>query len=134
VGVCAACYLARRGLPVTLVEKGEIAARPSRDLLQWLLRFCRACTAGHVRRSIPIIRELSRASLDLYRELAGVPGLEFGFPRTACSRSSARGKRRSSRWGRLPLTCAGRSGDASGSGLRKGYDHCRAGTGTCHDA
>jgi glycine/D-amino acid oxidase-like deaminating enzyme len=44
VGVCPA-YLARRGLPVTLVEKGEIAARPSRDLLQWLLRFCRACTA-----------------------------------------------------------------------------------------
>jgi D-amino-acid dehydrogenase len=121
VGVCAAYYLAQRGLPVTLVEKGEIAAgssygnaglvvpshsvplaapgvlwqglrwmldpespfyirpRPSRDLVQWLLRFRRACSADHVRRSIPIIRELSRASLDLYRELAALPGLEFGF-------------------------------------------------------
>ena len=33
----------------------------------------------HVRRSIPVIRDLSRASLDLYRELADLPGLEFGF-------------------------------------------------------
>ena len=121
VGVCAAYYLARRGLPVTLVEKGEIAAgssygnaglvvpshsvplaapgvlkqglrfmfdlespfyirpRPSRDLVRWLLRFRRACTAEHVRRSLPVIRGLSRASLDLYRELAGLSGLEFGF-------------------------------------------------------
>jgi D-amino-acid dehydrogenase len=121
VGVCAAYYLVGRGLPVTLVEKGEIAAgssygnaglvvpshsvplaapgvlqqglrwmldpdspfyirpRPSRDLIRWLLRFRRACSADHVRRSIPIIRELSRASLSLYRELAALPGLEFGF-------------------------------------------------------
>jgi D-amino-acid dehydrogenase len=56
-----------------------IRPRPSRDLVRWLLRFRRACTEDHVRRSIPIIRELSRASLDLYRELAALPGLEFGF-------------------------------------------------------
>lgn len=121
VGVCAAYYLARRGVAVTLVEKGEIAAgssygnaglivpshsvplaapgvfrqavrfmldpespfyirpRPSPDLLRWLLRFGRACTEAHVRRSLPVIRDLSRASLDLYRELAALPGLEFGF-------------------------------------------------------
>jgi D-amino-acid dehydrogenase len=121
VGVCSAYYLARRGLSVTLVEKGEIAAgssygnaglivpshsvplaapgvlrqglrwmldaespfyiqpRPSRALVRWLLRFRRACTADHVRRSIPVIRDLSRASLDLYRELAALPGLDFGF-------------------------------------------------------
>lgn len=121
VGVCSAYYLARRGLSVTLVEKGDIAAgssygnaglivpshsvplaapgvlrqglrwmldaespfyirpRPSRPLVRWLLRFRRACTADHVRRSIPLIRDLSRASLDLYRELAALPGLEFGF-------------------------------------------------------
>jgi D-amino-acid dehydrogenase len=121
VGVCAAYYLARRGLEVTLIEKGDIASgssygnaglivpshsvplaapgvlrqglswmldrespfyirpRPSRDLVRWLLRFRRACTPEHVRRSIPVIRDLSRASLALYRELASLPGLEFGF-------------------------------------------------------
>jgi D-amino-acid dehydrogenase len=121
VGVCSAYYLARRGLSVTLVEKGDIAAgssygnaglivpshsvplaapgvlqqglrwmldaespfyirpRPSRALVRWLLRFRRACTADHVRRSIPLIRDLSRASLGLYRELSALPGLEFGF-------------------------------------------------------
>jgi D-amino-acid dehydrogenase len=121
VGVCAAYYLARRGLLVTLVEKGDIAAgssygnaglvvpshsvplaapgvlrqglrwlldpespfyirpRPSRDLVRWLLRFRRACTADHVRRSIPLLRDLGRTSLELYRELAALPGLEFGF-------------------------------------------------------
>jgi len=121
VGVCATYYLAQRGLGVTLVEKGDIAAgssygnaglivpshsvplaapgvlrqglrwvldpespfyirpRPSRALVRWLLRFRRACTEEHVRRSLPIIRDLSRASLDLYRKLAAIPGLEFGF-------------------------------------------------------
>lgn len=121
VGVCSAYYLARRGLEVTLIEKGDIAAgssygnaglivpshsiplaapgalrrgmrwmldrespfyirpRPSRDLVRWLLRFRRACTAEHVRRSIPVLRDLSRASLALYRELAALPGLDFGF-------------------------------------------------------
>lgn len=121
VGVCSAYYLAQRGLGVTLVEKGDIAAgssygnaglivpshsvplaapgvlrqglrfmldpdgpfyirpRPSRALVRWLLRFRRACTEEHVRRSLPIIRDLSRASLGLYRELAALPGLEFGF-------------------------------------------------------
>ncbi len=121
VGVCTAYYLARRGLPVSLVEKGEIAAgssygnaglivpshsvplaapgalrqglrwmldpespfyirpRLSRDLVRWLLRFRRACTEDHVRRSIPVIRDLSRASLDLYQELSALPELEFGF-------------------------------------------------------
>jgi D-amino-acid dehydrogenase len=121
VGVCAAYYLARRGLPVTLVEKGDIASGSSygnaglivpshsiplaapgvlqqglrwmldpespfyvrprlrRDLVRWLLRFRRACTAEHVRRAIPIIHGLHCASLDLYRQLAALPGLDFGF-------------------------------------------------------
>lgn len=121
VGVCSAYYLARRGLKVMLVERGDIAAgssygnaglivpshsvplaapgvlqqglrwmldadspfyirpRPSRALVRWLLRFRRACTEDHVRRSLPLIRDLSRASLGLYRELAALPGLEFGF-------------------------------------------------------
>jgi D-amino-acid dehydrogenase len=121
VGVCAAYYLVRRGLPVALVEKGDIAAgssygnaglivpshsvplaapgvlrqglrwmldpespfyirpRPSRELGRWLFRFARACTESHVRRALPVIRDLSRMSLDLYRELAALPGLEFGF-------------------------------------------------------
>lgn len=56
-----------------------IRPRPSRALVRWLLRFRRACTADHVRRSLPLIRDLSRASLALYRELAALPELEFGF-------------------------------------------------------
>jgi D-amino-acid dehydrogenase len=121
IGVCAAYYLARRGLPVTLVERAEIAAgssygnaglivpshsvplaapgalsqglrwlfdpespfyirpRPSRDLVRWLVKFARASTDAHVRRSLPVLRDLSRASLALYRELAALPALEFGF-------------------------------------------------------
>jgi D-amino-acid dehydrogenase len=121
IGVCAAYELARRGLPVTLVERGDVAAgssygnaglvvpshsvplaapgvlrqglrwmldadspfyvrpRPRRDLVRWLLRFRRSCTEAHVRRALPVLRDLSRASLDRYRELAALPGLDFGF-------------------------------------------------------
>src|SRR5262245_24250097 len=49
-----------------------IRPRPSRQLLRWLLRFRGACTANHVRRSLPLIRDLSRASLGFYRELAAL--------------------------------------------------------------
>jgi D-amino-acid dehydrogenase len=122
VGVCAAYYLARDGVPVTLLEKGsDVAAgssygnsglvvpshsiplaapgvlakglrwlrdpespfyikpRLDRELAAWLWRFRGACTARHVQRSMPVLRDLSRQSLALYRELAKLDGLDFGF-------------------------------------------------------
>lgn len=121
IGVCSAYYLARKGYPVTLVEKGEICAgssfgnaglivpshsvplaapgvlrkalkwlldpespfyvkpRPSLDLLGWLWRFRGACTAAHARHATPVIRSLHYASLELFKELAAIPGLDFGF-------------------------------------------------------
>lgn len=56
-----------------------VKPRPSLALLAWLWRFRGACTAAHVHRAMPIIRDLSYASLELYRELAAVRELDFGF-------------------------------------------------------
>ncbi len=121
IGVASAYYLAKRGLPVTLLEKGDIASgasagnaglvvpshsvplaapgvlskglrwmldpespfyvrpRASLALARWLLAFAASCTEAHVRRAAPVIKSLHYASLDLYRELAMTPGLDFGF-------------------------------------------------------
>jgi D-amino-acid dehydrogenase len=122
IGVCAAYYLARDGVPVTLLEKGsDVAAgssygnsglvvpshsiplaapgvlahglrwlrdpespfyirpRLDRELAAWLWRFRSACTDRHVQTSMPVLRDLSRRSLALYRELATLDGLDFGF-------------------------------------------------------
>jgi D-amino-acid dehydrogenase len=56
-----------------------IKPRLDRDLLGWLWRFAAACRTSRMRRAIPIIRDLSRASLALYRELAALDGFEFGY-------------------------------------------------------
>jgi D-amino-acid dehydrogenase len=56
-----------------------IRPRPSGELAAWLWRFRSACTAAHVRRALPVLRDLSYASLGLYRELAALAGLDFGF-------------------------------------------------------
>ena len=121
VGVAAAWELAMRGVPVTLVDKGAIAAgcsygnagyicpshsvplphpgvlsqglrfmfdatspfyvrpRLDRELARWLWRFRSACTERHVRHALPVIRDLSQASLDIFTELAGK--FDFGFRR-----------------------------------------------------
>ena len=56
-----------------------IKPRLDMGLISWLWRFQRACTMRQVRRSMPVIRDLSLASLRLYRELAGLEGLDFDF-------------------------------------------------------
>lgn len=48
-------------------------------LAAWLARFAAACTLPRVRRAMPVLHGLHRASLALYRELAALPGLEFGL-------------------------------------------------------
>jgi D-amino-acid dehydrogenase len=56
-----------------------IKPRLDRELFSWLWKFRGACNAGHVRRAMPIIRDLSLASLQLYKELAARDDLAFGF-------------------------------------------------------
>lgn len=56
-----------------------IQFRMDRDLLSWLWKFQRHCNKENVRRSIPVIRDLSLKSLQLYEELAAREGLNFGF-------------------------------------------------------
>lgn len=56
-----------------------IKPRPSLELLRWLWLFGRSCTRGHVDRSAPLLRDLSLASLALYREFARDRDLDFGF-------------------------------------------------------
>jgi len=41
-------------------------------LAAWLWRFQQHCTDAHVRRAMPVIRDLSEASLALYEELAAL--------------------------------------------------------------
>ena len=54
-----------------------VKPRLDRDLVSWLLAFRRCCTETHVRRAVPVIRDLSQASLALFKELAG--RFDFGF-------------------------------------------------------
>ena len=50
-------------------------------LISWLLRFSLRCTKGHVRRCVPVLKELSLESLKLFKELAKIENFEFGFRR-----------------------------------------------------
>jgi D-amino-acid dehydrogenase len=56
-----------------------IKPRFQRDLLSWLWKFRSACNRHHVQRSIPVLRELSFASLKLFDELATIAGDDWGY-------------------------------------------------------
>ncbi|MBI3416443.1 MAG: FAD-dependent oxidoreductase [Verrucomicrobia bacterium] len=49
------------------------------DLLNWGFKFWRAATPEHVRRSAPLLRDLSFASRACFEELAGLPENDFGL-------------------------------------------------------
>lgn len=49
------------------------------DLAMWLWQFARAANQRAVRAAIPILRDLQRASRQLFAALASVPDLEFGY-------------------------------------------------------
>jgi len=51
--------------------------RPS--LLHWLWKFQGACTWQHVRKSIPVLRDMTMESLSLFDELSTRRELDFGF-------------------------------------------------------
>jgi len=58
-----------------------IRARPDFRLFTWMLRFARNCRPDTMMRGIPVLRDLCRASLALYEELARSENLEFCFER-----------------------------------------------------
>jgi len=57
----------------------RLRARADLELARWLWLFVRSCTDAHVERALPLLRALSFASLRLWRELAALPGFDFGF-------------------------------------------------------
>ncbi|MFQ5614329.1 MAG: NAD(P)/FAD-dependent oxidoreductase [Anaerolineae bacterium] len=51
------------------------------DLLAWLWRFQAACREDKMRRAIPVLRDLGRASAALYRQLVAEEKLDCGYER-----------------------------------------------------
>ena len=72
IGVCTAFFLARKGVPVVLCEKGEIAGEQSSRNWGW----CRKM--GRDPRELPLAIE----ALRLWTEMDGLIGAESGFRRT----------------------------------------------------
>ncbi len=56
-----------------------VKPRLSPDLLSWGFRFWRSCSAGHVARSAPLLRDLSLASRSAFEEIAALPDTDFGL-------------------------------------------------------
>ncbi|GIX48558.1 MAG: D-amino-acid dehydrogenase [Candidatus Tectimicrobiota bacterium] len=70
-----------KGLRWLLNPESPLYLKPRLDgqLWAWLWRFCRACTARHRQRAMPLLRDLHLASLRLYSELAALEGMDFGL-------------------------------------------------------
>lgn len=56
-----------------------IKPRADRALTSWLWKFRAACNAEQAERAMPLLRDLNLASLDEYKALAQLEGLDFGF-------------------------------------------------------
>src|SRR5262245_33006719 len=56
-----------------------IKPRLDADLFSWGIKFWRAANAEHVRRSAPLLRDLSLASKKCFEELAALPNVDFGL-------------------------------------------------------
>jgi D-amino-acid dehydrogenase len=54
-----------------------VKPRLNRDFLAWAWRFRQSCTAEHVRRVAPLLRDLHNRSLELYREFAAMKAFDF---------------------------------------------------------
>lgn len=70
-----------KSLKWMLKEDSPLLIRPRLDwrLLSWLLQFAAFCRRGPMERAIPVLRDLGRASLLLFRELAASEDLDFDF-------------------------------------------------------
>src|SRR5450756_123086 len=56
-----------------------IKPRLNGELFDWAVKFWRASNAGHVRRSAPLLRDLSFASRAMFEEFAALPGNDIGL-------------------------------------------------------
>lgn len=56
-----------------------IKPRLELDFLKWLWKFSRHCTADHMRRAVPILRDLQSASMKLFKELATIEKIDIGL-------------------------------------------------------
>ncbi len=67
-----------QGLRWLFKSDSPLYIRPRLDveLLRWLWRFRASCTDAHVRRAVPLLRDLLLASVDLFRELSRLDGVE----------------------------------------------------------
>src|ERR1700754_2514991 len=72
IGVCIAFFLARKGVPVVLCEKGQIAGEQSSRNWGW----CRKM--GRDPRELPLAME----ALRLWAEMNSLVGMETGFRRS----------------------------------------------------
>lgn len=66
-----------------LHEASPLLFRPRLDwqLLPWLVRFAAQCQEKAVNRAIPVLRDLSRASLGLFEDLIVAHGVQFHYER-----------------------------------------------------
>jgi D-amino-acid dehydrogenase len=56
-----------------------IKPRLHRDFLSWLWKFRGACNEHHVQNVLPVLRDLSFESLQLFDDIAELDGTEFGY-------------------------------------------------------
>jgi len=70
-----------KGLKWMWSSSSPFSIRPRLDLglMRWLVAFVAACNENRVRKTIPILRDLTFASLDLYRELYSLEGMSGGY-------------------------------------------------------
>ena len=70
-----------KGLKWMLDPESPFYIKPRFELnfLKWLWKFSRHCTAGHIRRAVPLIRDLQSASMELFKELATIEEIDLGL-------------------------------------------------------
>lgn len=74
-----------KGLRWLLSPESPFYIKPRVDpaLMRWLWQFRAHCTEAHVERSVPVLRDLSLASVALFEELAAMEHMEaFGYANT----------------------------------------------------
>ena len=70
-----------QGLKRMFNPEGPFYIKPrfNGEFLSWLWKFRSACNENNVRKALPILKDLSSASLVLFDDLAALEGIDFGF-------------------------------------------------------
>jgi D-amino-acid dehydrogenase len=70
-----------QGLTRMFNPEGPFYIKPrfNGEFLSWLWKFRSACNENNVRKALPILKDLSSASLVLFDDLAALEGIDFGF-------------------------------------------------------